>query len=125
MTDNTTHHSDLTRLLLYVKDVPRVAAFYTRYFGYTAKQLPDDRIVEMSPPGTGVVLMLHQAAKGQRSGQAQVKLVFDVADVPGFCQTSEANGLAFGPIHQAAGYCFANAKDPAGNSISISSRAFV
>ena len=33
-----------------------------------------------------------------------------------------AAGLAFGPVHEAPGHCFANAKDPAGNAISISSR---
>ena len=33
-------------------------------------------------------------------------------------------GLMFGPVHQANGYQFANAKDPDHNPVSISSRAF-
>jgi hypothetical protein len=37
------------------------------------------------------------------------------------------NGLEFGSTHHdhANGYCFANAKDPDGNSISVSSRGFI
>ena len=34
----------------------------------------------------------------------------------------EADGLKFGPVHTPGSFEFANAKDPAGNSISISSR---
>lgn len=33
-------------------------------------------------------------------------------------------GLVFGAIHLANGYRFANAKDPAGNPISVSNCAF-
>jgi hypothetical protein len=51
-----------------------------------------------------------------------MKIVFAVADVPQFVQEREAHGLKFGPIHSPAGFQFANAKDPAGNSISVSSR---
>ena len=35
-----------------------------------------------------------------------------------------AQGLAFGAIHKGDGYAFANAKDPAGNPVSVSSRAY-
>ncbi|MGO7164877.1 VOC family protein, partial [Rhizobium johnstonii] len=72
----------------------------------------------------GANIMLYQAAKGQRSGQSTVKLVFDVEDVEAFCRRCAENGLEFGAIHNADGYQFANAKDPCQNSISISSRAF-
>ena len=58
------------------------------------------------------------------SGQTLVKLVFDVEDVQGFCQLASKRGLQFGTIHHADGYSFANAKDLANNSVSVSSRAF-
>jgi predicted enzyme related to lactoylglutathione lyase len=114
----------LTRLVIYTHKTDAMVAFYSRHFAYTVQTDPADRIVELSPPGPGAILMLHPAAKGQKAGQAQVKLVFDVKDVPGFSARSAAQGLDFGALHQADGYVFANAKDPAGNSISISSRAF-
>ena len=68
--------------------------------------------------------MIHRAAKSVKLGQVGVKLIFDIADVEGFKVESSARGLEFGATHQADGYSFANAKDPDGNSISISSRAF-
>jgi hypothetical protein len=51
-------------------------------------------------------------------------LVFDVEDVVSFHNSSAETGLIFGPVHTADGYAFANCKDPNGNSISISGRAF-
>jgi hypothetical protein len=53
-----------------------------------------------------------------------VKLVFDVRDVEGFCRDAKEQGSLFGSIHYADGYCFANTKYPAKNSVSVSSRAF-
>lgn len=83
-----------------------------------------DPIVELRPQGAGARLLLHPAAKSQKAGQALVKLVFDVAEVEAFCAAARVKGLVFGPIHQAEGYVFSNAKDPSGNSVQVSSRAF-
>ena len=49
-----------------------------------------------------------------------VKLVFDVQDVGAFA----AANPAYGKVHKVPGYEFANAKDPSGNSVQVSSRAF-
>lgn len=102
-----------------------MADFYEMYFGYTPKYQEGDRIVELCPPSNGLTLLLHPAGKGLREGQALIKLVFDVEDVPAFCQICSDKGLEFGALHQGDGYQFANAKDPSGNSVSISSRGFV
>ncbi|MCG7518775.1 VOC family protein [Ruegeria sp. Ofav3-42] len=115
----------VTRLILYAKDVEGMVRFYESHFGYKARQLVSDRIVELVPDGAGLRLMLHPASKAARQGQSAVKIVFDVADVAAFCTQAAQKGLQFGPIHKAEGYSFANAKDPSGNSISVSSRAFV
>lgn len=114
----------LGRIVLYVRDVEAVVSFYETYFGYVARRDDGDRIIELVSTDSGANLMIHPAGKGQKMGQVLVKLVFDVRDVESFCAECGAKGLAFGPIHQADGYCFANAKDPAGNAISVSSRAF-
>jgi hypothetical protein len=53
-----------------------------------------------------------------------MKIVFAVSDVRRFIAERRNHGLEFGPIHGAKDYFFANAKDPAGNSISISDRAY-
>ena len=114
----------LGRLVLYVRDMEATVSFYEKHFGYRAQQLEGDRIIELIDDGGGTNLLIHPAGKTQKMGQSLVKLVFDVEDLDAFCAQSGSNGLDFGPIHQADGYRFANAKDPSGNSISISSRAF-
>ncbi|MCA2407889.1 VOC family protein [Rhizobium leguminosarum bv. viciae 248] len=114
----------LNRLVIYAGNVEETARFYEKHFGFKATSLPGDRIIEPVAHDGGANIMLHQAAKGQRSGQSTVKLVFDVEDVEAFCRRCAENGLEFGAIHKADGYQFANAKDPCQNSISVSSRAF-
>jgi hypothetical protein len=98
--------------------------FYEKHFGFVAQRDPKDRIIELVHPKGGANLMVHQASKAQKAGQVLAKLVFDVADVPAFCARAAREGLKFGTVHDGGGYQFANAKDPAKNSISVSSRAF-
>ena len=115
----------LGRILLYVRDIEAVARFYVLHFGFRIHREAGDRIVELeSPGGVGSNIMLHPLGRGRKSGQTVAKLVFDVPDVDAFCARAAEHGLEFGTIHQADGYAFANARDPAGNSISVSSRAF-
>lgn len=114
----------INRIILYAHDVEATVRFYETHFGFQAFREAGDRIVELISRDGGASLMIHPAAKGQRRGQSLVKLVFDVRDVEAFCQRCATEGLVFGVIHQADGYVFANAKDPADNPISVSSRAF-
>ena len=117
--------AQMGRIILYTKRLEDVAAFYCKHFGYDVLRLEGDRIVELVSKGNGANILLHPMSDGRKEGQTLVKLVFDVEDVEAFCRASAAKGLKFGPIHQADGYSFANAKDPAKNSLSVSSRAFV
>ena len=111
----------ISRVILYVKDVAGVAAFYQQHFGM--KPLPgnEEGWIEMSSGKRGCNIALHKAASSQKSGAA-VKIVFGVSNVRKFKAEREADGLRFGPIHSPSEFEFANAKDPAGNSIQISSR---
>lgn len=115
----------LGRLVIYTHKLEQMAAFYSKFFGFEIVERPGDRITELRPPGGGAAILLHPATARQREGQALVKLVFDVRDVPGFCAWAAAQGLRFGAIHLAGGYAFANARDPGGNRVQVSSRAFV
>ncbi|APX13309.1 VOC family protein [Tateyamaria omphalii] len=112
----------LSSLVLYTSKVEEMTQFYADHFGYTAHIEDGDRIVELRPPGPGITLLLHPMGKGRKQGQVLVKLVFAVEDVETFCDTARTNGLDFGSLHKADGYVFANAKDPASNSISVSGR---
>lgn len=109
------------RVVIYTRKMEEMIAFYCRHFGFEVRRDPADRIVELRHPDGGGVINLHPAAKSQKMGQVLVKLVFDVEDVERFV----ADKPVFGPIHRVPGYEFSNGKDPSGNSVSVSSRAFV
>ena len=115
----------IVRVILYVKDIPKVAAFYERFFGMTRADGATEGWQVMTSPAGGCAIALHKAAISQKSGAA-MKLVFGVADVQGFKRAAEKQGLKFGAVHQVEEHGerfeFSNAKDPNGNSISISSR---
>lgn len=117
--------AQLGRVIIYTKKLEEVADFYCKHFGFDVLRLEGDRIVELVAQGTGCNILLHPMSTGRKDGQTLVKLVFDVEDVEAFCRSSEERGLKFSSIHRADGYCFANTKDPAKNSVSVSSRAFV
>ena len=112
----------LSSLILYTSRIEEMACFYAEFFGYSAHKAKGDRIVELRPPGSGAVLLLHPIGKGRKQGQTLIKLAFAIDDVPGFCTGCAQKGLVFGPLHTADGYVFANAKDPSGNSVSVSGR---
>ena len=111
----------LARVIIYVKDVPKVAAFYQLHFNLRPLPGATPHWIELASAAGGCTIALHRAAKTQASGAA-IKLVFGVADIRAFKAAAEKNGLKFAAIHTPEGFEFANAKDPAGNSISISSR---
>ena len=114
----------LGRIIIYTKRLEAVANFYCQHFGFEVLRLEGDRIVELVSQGTGENILLHPMSDGRKEGQTLLKLVFDVKNVEEFCHVAKERGLQFGTIHHADGYSFANAKDPAKNSVSISSRAF-
>ena len=110
----------ITKIAFYVRDIPKIAEFDSRHFGFTARYNEKKDKAVLSPAAGGCRLVLLQASKGHKIGQSIVKLVFDVADVAAMKQEQAKKGLIFGPIHQGPTYQFANARDPAKNLISIS-----
>ena len=111
----------VSRIILYVKDVAKVAAFYQRHFAMTLVPGATEAWIELSSGEGSTTIALHKAASSQKSGAA-VKIVFGVLDVDAFISEQQTQGLSFGPIHRFDDFAFANAKDPAGNSIQVSSR---
>ena len=111
----------ITRVILYVKDVRKVATFYERFFKMRPLPGGTDGWIELRASSGMCTIALHRAAVSQKSGAA-IKIVFGVEDVRGFKAVKESEGLKFGVVHEVGGIEFSNAKDPAGNSIQISSR---
>jgi predicted enzyme related to lactoylglutathione lyase len=111
----------ISRIILYVRDIPKVAAFYQKHFGLRPLPGAEAGWLELGAPNGGCRIALHRAAASQKRG-SEIKIVFAVKDVRKFTAQRAAAGLKFGVIHKADGHDFANAKDPAGNSIQVSSR---
>jgi predicted enzyme related to lactoylglutathione lyase len=117
-------------IIIYAKNMQATSEFYQKYFGFIAAANGEvvEGLIELnalnSPTSGGVSILIHQAAKSVKLGQAGVKLVFSVEDVEAFKEQSAARGLVFGSTNLANGYSFANTKDPDHNSVSISSRAY-
>ena len=70
-------------------------------------------------------MFLHPMTSGRKDVQTVFKLAFDTVHVDARCRAPEKRRLKSGAIHRADGHYFANADDPARNSIAVSSRAFV
>jgi predicted enzyme related to lactoylglutathione lyase len=111
----------IARIILYVRDIQKVATFYERHFGLKPLPGTEDGWLEIGSPNGSCSIALHQAAASQKRG-SEVKIVFGVKDVGKFKAEPEAAGLKFGVVHKSRGHEFSNAKDPAGNSIQVSSR---
>jgi predicted enzyme related to lactoylglutathione lyase len=114
----------LNTFILYARDMQKTAAFYQRHFGFESSGEVVEGLIELKAPTGGAGILIHQAAKSIKLGQAGLKLMFDVEDIEGFKREAATRGLKFGATHAANAYAFANAKDPDGNSVAISSRAF-
>jgi len=111
----------ITRVILYVRDIPRVAAFYQTHFGLKPLPGASKGWIELAAADGRCCIALHQASAAQKRGY-EIKIVFGVKDVQAFKAERALHGLKFGVVHAADGFDFSNAKDPAGNSIQISSR---
>lgn len=111
----------IVRVILYVRDIPTVAAFYQLHFGMRPLESTEPGWQELMSPHGGCAIALHQAAVSQKRG-SEIKMVFAVKDVRAFTAACAAQGLHFGVVHTTATHEFANAKDPAGNAIQVSSR---
>ncbi|WP_394780006.1 VOC family protein [Undibacterium sp.] len=116
-------HPPLNIILIYARDMQKTARFYQTCFGFATTGEVVEGLIELTSPA-GASILIHQAAKSVKLGQAAVKLMFDVQDIEAFKARSLEHGISFGSTHEANGYQFANAKDPDGNSVSISSRRF-
>lgn len=114
--------SPLGTIVLYARDMRKTAAFYSRHFGFQTSGEVSEGLIDLQAPNGGAGILIHQAAKSVKLGQVGVKLSLHVQDVAAFVAQAAERGLRFGPVHQANGYVFANAKDPDKNSLSVSSR---
>ena len=117
--------ASIGRIILYAHDVDAMVAFYAHHFGFRARTVLGEAMIELMPVEGGTVLLIQKAGLAHIHGQSILELVFDVIDVDDFVGRAVERGLAFSPVVQAEGYRYARTTDPNGNTISVSSRAFM
>ena len=107
----------ITGIILYVKDVEKVAEFYQQVFELEMVGAPEKGWIQL---GAGACnLALHQAASTADYRRAAAKIVFGVKDVAKAKAILESRGLKLGPIHVTPNSTFCNGKDPEGNKLCI------
>jgi catechol 2,3-dioxygenase-like lactoylglutathione lyase family enzyme len=110
----------ISRIILFVADVPRAAAFYQRHFGLEPVGPEEEGWLELRAGGCNLALHHGKLPPGEQS-HSPVKIVFAVNNVRDAVKQFAANGLKFGEVHEWNGISFADTKDPEGNPIQISS----
>lgn len=117
--------ASIGRIILYAQDVDAMVAFYAHHFGFRARTMLGEAITELAPVEGGAMLLIQKSSADHAHGQSILELVFDVVDVDDFVARAVERGLPFSSVVQAEGYRYARTKDPNGNTISVSSRAFM
>jgi predicted enzyme related to lactoylglutathione lyase len=110
-----------TAYILFVKDMPRLTAFYGEAFGF--KQLKNARYKETQwlelQAGKGFKLCLHKFPKpGSPSGNRN-KLVFGVDDVSKARAALKGRGARLGDIKTYADVDHLDGRDPEGNAFQL------
>ncbi len=111
----------ISRIILFVSDVRAVAEFYQKYFGLEPVGPEEEGWLELAAGGCNLALHRGKLPPGE-SRVTPAKIVFSVADVHAAVAQFAKEGLKFGKIHEWNGIAFADARDPEGNPIQISSR---
>ncbi len=111
----------ISRVIIFVNNLPVVAAFYQDILGLVPKICPDDpkEWQEFQAGGLTIALHLSNAPKPRRIA---TKLVFYSPDVKATKQLLESRGVKLGRVLKTEFFEFCNGTDPEGNPFSISSR---
>lgn len=111
----------ISRIILFVADVPKVTAFYQQHFGLEAVGPAEDGWIELGAGGCNLALHRGKLPAGV-SAHSPAKVVFGVSDVRAEVERLSREGLKFGKVHDWNGFSFADTTDPEGNPIQLSSR---
>jgi predicted enzyme related to lactoylglutathione lyase len=109
------------RIVVFVRDVPKVAQFYREVLGLSPKICPDDPKDWQEFEAGAISLALHQAG-APKPRRISTKIVFYSKDVAATKRELEGRGAKLGRIIKTEHHSFFNGTDPEGNPFSVSSR---
>ena len=118
---------ELNRIIIFVADVDKCAAFYQNTFGFTAKPGRTPEWVELDTGGC--TLAFHQArakgakvSKGTGSSANPHKIVFSTKDVEGKRAELIRKGVKMGAVMKFEQLVFCDGTDPEGHKFQLSNR---
>jgi predicted enzyme related to lactoylglutathione lyase len=109
------------RMIVFVRNVEKVAQFYRDVLGLPPIPCPDDPKKWQEFSAGAVSIALHQA-DAPKPRRIASKIVFYAADVSATKRELEARGAKLGRVVKTEFHSFANGTDPEGNPFAISSR---
>jgi catechol 2,3-dioxygenase-like lactoylglutathione lyase family enzyme len=111
----------LSRVMLFISDVPKIAAFYRDVLGLTPIGEITAEWVELEA-GSCTIALHHAPKPLSERGQPSAKIVFGVKDVRAGKALLESRGVKMGEIYSFDGIDICDGLDPEGNLFQISSR---
>ncbi len=112
---------EMARVILFVRDIKLVAAFYRDTLGLEQKICSDDPKDWQEFVAGNVTIGLH-VSDAPKPRRIATKIVFYTSDVKTARQQLEARGAKLGRVLKAEEFEFCNGTDPEGNPFSVSSR---
>jgi predicted enzyme related to lactoylglutathione lyase len=109
-------------IILFVRDIERVALFYEKHFGLKRVGKIKDGYLELGKSGTRIALHVARGSDGDNS-HSPAKIVFSCRNVKKKVAELTQAGLKFKKIYEYEGFCFADTQDPEKNPVQISERS--
>lgn len=112
----------IKRVILFVKDVPTVGAFYRDVLGLSQVVNPDDPKEWLEFSGGACTIALHHGGVEKKGRSRPPKIVFYSDDVGKTRATLIAKGVKMGALQTTENFQFCDGRDPEGNDFQVSSR---
>jgi predicted enzyme related to lactoylglutathione lyase len=113
---------EIKRVILFVRDVPTVGAFYRDVLGLTEVESPDDPKEWLEFGAGACTIALHHGGVQTKGRSKPPKIVFYSSDVAKTKAVLTAKGANLGPIQTTENFQFCDGRDPEGNHFQVSSR---
>lgn len=112
----------IRRVILFVRDVPTVGAFYRDVLGLSEVASPDDPKEWLEFRAGACTLALHHGGVEKKGRTRPPKIVFYSEDVKKTRDSLIAKGVKMGALQTTENFQFCDGRDPEGNDFQVSSR---
>ena len=113
---------EIRRIILFVRDVPTVGAFYRDVLDLGEVVNPDDPKDWLEFSAGTCTIALHHGGVESRGRKRLPKIVFYSQDVESTRAALIKKGVKMGAMQTTANFQFYNGRDPEGNHFQVSSR---